>query len=56
MVPECTAGPPVKFVMLSWLNALYSFDYKWSLMKRSLQERMLHFETHWAFFAGKASF
>lgn len=47
-----SAGAPANFVLLSWLNALYSFDYKWSLTNRSLQERMHFFEHHWAFFAG----
>lgn len=40
------------FVLVSWLYALYSFDYKWSLNSRRLQERIAFFEQHWAFFSG----
>ena len=43
------------FLLLSWLNALYSFDYKWSLTSHSLQKRVHFFEHHWAFFAGKCA-
>ena len=50
-----SAGLPVSFVMMSWLNALYSFDYKWSLSKHLLEHRVRYFETHWAYFTGKFS-
>ena len=50
------AGFPVSFVLLSWLNALYSFDYKWSLSRHKLEERVKFFEQHWAFFAGRLPF
>ena len=39
-------------MLVSWLYALYSFDYKWSLTSRRLQERIAFFEQHWAFFLG----
>ena len=56
MVPHAgSAGRPVNFVLLSWLYALYSFDYKWSLTSRRLEQRVLFFEHHWAFFSGRAT-
>lgn len=50
--PTCCAGNAAYFVLVSWLYALYSFDYKWSLTSRRLQERIAFFEQHWAFFLG----
>ena len=50
--PMCCAGNAAYFVLVSWLYALYSFDYKWSLTSRRLQERIAFFEQHWAFFLG----
>ncbi len=47
-----TAGGPAYFVLVSWLYALYSFDYKWSLTSRRLQDRISFIEEHWAFFLG----
>lgn len=46
------AGPALNFVLLSWLYALYCFDYKWSLHGVQLQQRVAYFERHWAFFLG----
>ena len=51
-----TAGFAANFILLSWLNALYSFDYQWSLTKDSLQKRIYFFEHHWAFFAGRPTY
>ena len=48
----CRAGNAAYFMLVSWLYALYSFDYKWSLTSRKLQERIAFFEQHWAFFLG----
>ncbi|KAK9836350.1 hypothetical protein WJX81_007690 [Elliptochloris bilobata] len=48
-------GKVAYFVLVSWLYALYSFDYKWSLTSRRLQERIAFFEQHWAFFLGFGS-
>lgn len=45
-------GRTLYTVMLSWLYAYYCFDYKWSLGRWSLDQRLHHFETHWAYFAG----
>ncbi|GAB4821815.1 hypothetical protein N2152v2_008861 [Parachlorella kessleri] len=45
-------GPPLGFVGMSWLYALYCFDYKWSLHSVPLEARLRFFEQHWAFFAG----
>ena len=39
-------------MLLSWLYALYSFDYKWSLTNMPLTQRIAFFENHWAFFNG----
>ncbi len=39
---------------MSWLYALYCFDYKWSLHSVPLEARLRFFEQHWAFFAGTA--
>ena len=39
---------------MSWLYALYCFDYKWSLHSVPLEARLRFFEQHWAFFAGEA--
>ena len=46
------AGPLLNFVLLSWLYALYCFDYKWSLHGVALQQRIAYFERHWCFFLG----
>jgi etoposide-induced 2.4 mRNA len=46
------AGKVTEFVFLSWLYAFYCFDYKWSLMRYPLENRIQFFESHWAFFAG----
>ncbi len=48
----CASGGPAYFVLVSWLYALYSFDYKWSLTSRRLQDRISFIEEHWAFFLG----
>ena len=50
------AGPIANFLLLSLLNAFYSFDYKWSLSRRSLEERIHYFECHWAYFLGTVTF
>ena len=46
------SGKLASFVLLSWLYALYSFDYKWSLTNMPLTQRIAFFENHWAFFNG----
>ncbi|KAF0690197.1 Aste57867_18388 [Aphanomyces stellatus] len=45
-------GPLVSFVHLSWLYALYCFEYKWSLHGWSIEKRLAFMEKHWAYFAG----
>ncbi|KAI7846132.1 hypothetical protein COHA_000393 [Chlorella ohadii] len=45
-------GPALNFLLLSWLYALYCFDYKWALHSVQLQQRIAYFERHWAFFLG----
>lgn len=51
--PRYNAGWLANFLLLSFLNAFYSFDYKWSLSNKSLEERVYYFEWHWAYFAGQ---
>ena len=46
------AGRGLYGVMVSWLYALYSFDYRWSLSNKRLPERIAFFQQHWAFFLG----
>lgn len=46
------AGPALYGVMVSWLYALYSFDYRWGLSNKRLPERIAFFQQHWAFFLG----
>ncbi|CAL8463691.1 g3225 [Coccomyxa elongata] len=50
MVPYL--GPALYGVMVSWLYALYSFDYRWGLSNKRLPERIAFFQQHWAFFLG----
>jgi hypothetical protein len=38
--------------MVSWLYALYSFDYRWGISNKRLPERIAFFQQHWAFFLG----
>lgn len=45
-------GPALNLLLLSFLYALYCFDYKWSLHGVQLQQRLAYFERHWAFFLG----
>ena len=40
-------------MLVSWLYALYSFDYRWSLARTRLPDRIHLFQTHSAFFLGK---
>lgn len=47
------AGKPLYLVLVSWLYALYSFDYRWGLSRKHLQQRIAFFQQHWAFFLGK---
>ena len=46
------AGAAAYFVLVSWLYALYSFDYAWSLQRQRLPQRIALFQTHSAFFLG----
>ena len=46
------AGKPLYLVLVSWLYALYSFDYRWGLSRKHLQQRIAFFQQHWAFFLG----
>uniref|UniRef100_A0A0D6R3N1 Uncharacterized protein n=1 Tax=Araucaria cunninghamii TaxID=56994 RepID=A0A0D6R3N1_ARACU len=48
-------GKILNFLLLSWIYAYYSFEYKWNFIRRSLDSRISFFETNWAFFAGFGS-
>jgi etoposide-induced 2.4 mRNA len=48
-------GQPLQFVGMSWLYGYYCFEYKWGLSGWSLENRLLFFESNWAFFAGFGS-
>lgn len=45
-------GPMVAFLMTTWLYAFYAFDYAWGYKNYNTQQRLLYFETHWAYMAG----
>lgn len=45
-------GTALNFLLLSWIYAYYSFEYKWNLSELSLEKRLDFFESNWAFFAG----
>lgn len=52
-MPSCwPAGKALYLVLVSWLYALYSFDYRWGLSRKHLQQRVAFFQQHWAFFLG----
>ncbi|KAL0585849.1 hypothetical protein ABG067_004383 [Albugo candida] len=48
-------GPALSFIHLSWLYALYCFEYKWSLAGWTLERKLMHLEKNWAYFAGFGS-
>ncbi|GLJ24404.1 hypothetical protein SUGI_0466070 [Cryptomeria japonica] len=48
-------GKILNFLLLSWIYAYYSFEYKWNFIGWSLDKRIGFFETNWAFFAGFGS-
>ncbi|XP_042501695.1 protein EI24 homolog [Macadamia integrifolia] len=45
-------GKALNFLLLSWMYAYYSFEYKWNLAEVALDKRLDFFESNWAFFAG----
>lgn len=40
-------GPALSFIHLSWLYALYCFEYKWSLAGWTLERKLMHLEKNW---------
>ena len=40
-------GPALSFIHLSWLYALYCFEYKWSLGGWTLEKKLMHLEQNW---------
>lgn len=45
-------GPAVSAALMTWLYALYCFDYKWNLHAVPLEARTRAVEQQWAYFAG----
>lgn len=45
-------GAAVSCVMIACLYAFYSFEYLWEIKGVQLQNRLDHFERHWAYYAG----
>lgn len=52
MCASVHAGKVLYYFLVSWLYALYSFDYRWGLSHKHLQQRVAFFQQHWAFFLG----
>ncbi|GLT25322.1 hypothetical protein SLA2020_004560 [Shorea laevis] len=48
-------GKALNFLLLSWMYAYYCFEYKWNFSEVSLGNRLIFFESNWAFFAGFGS-
>ncbi|TPX58496.1 hypothetical protein PhCBS80983_g03074 [Powellomyces hirtus] len=46
------AGPPLSFICFCWTASFYSFEYRWANKGWSLQQRVDHFESHWAYYIG----
>ena len=53
--PPARVGPALSGALLSWLYALYCFDYKWALHGCPLHLRIRTLEQGWAFFLGEPS-
>lgn len=45
-------GSWLSIIHYSWLHALYSFEYKWSLEGWKVETRIEYFERRWAYFCG----
>ncbi|XP_010530583.1 PREDICTED: protein EI24 homolog isoform X2 [Tarenaya hassleriana] len=48
-------GKILNFLLLSWMYAYYSYEYKWNFSGVPLDKRLDFFESNWAFFAGFGS-
>jgi len=53
--PQICAGGALRFFLLSWIHALYCFDYKWGVHNLPLERRIAAFEEHSVYFAGFGS-
>eukprot|EP00656_Telonema_subtile_P056938 TRINITY_DN9249_c0_g1_i6.p1 TRINITY_DN9249_c0_g1~~TRINITY_DN9249_c0_g1_i6.p1 ORF type:complete len:138 (-),score=13.86 TRINITY_DN9249_c0_g1_i6:385-798(-) len=42
----------IGLAMLAWICAFYSFEYVWSINGWSVDRRIAHFETNYAYFLG----
>jgi etoposide-induced 2.4 mRNA len=45
-------GKPLSFVLICFINALYSFEGPWSLQGVSLDHQLAFFESYWPYFMG----
>ncbi|KAJ3156828.1 Etoposide induced 2.4 mRNA [Geranomyces michiganensis] len=45
-------GPALSFLFFCWIASFYSFEYRWANKGWSLQQRVDHFESHWAYYIG----
>jgi len=45
-------GTVCRFIMTSWMYALYCFEYKWIHKNHDFNERVKTFHEHWAYFLG----
>ncbi|KAG9291658.1 hypothetical protein G9A89_022077 [Geosiphon pyriformis] len=45
-------GPLISFMLICWIYAFYSFEYKWINKGWNLEQRINYFEERWAYFAG----
>ncbi|KAI8587779.1 etoposide-induced protein 2.4-domain-containing protein [Geranomyces variabilis] len=45
-------GPALSFLCFCWVASFYSFEYRWASKGWSLQQRVDHFESHWAYYIG----
>ncbi|KAI9016989.1 etoposide-induced protein 2.4-domain-containing protein [Gaertneriomyces semiglobifer] len=45
-------GPMISFVMACWVLAFYSFEYRWMMVGKGLEERVEMLECGWAYYFG----
>lgn len=45
-------GNFLSFVLTSWLNAYYAFDFVWARQSLSFHTKLEYFERHWAYMLG----
>ena len=45
-------GPVLATIFLCWLYAFSSFEYKWTALGWTLEQRLAYFEARWPYFLG----